>query len=361
MRAFALAVCLLGGTTLALPQNGTTIQFGPATYVPPNLPGCGSKPSTFTQQAGYSWTSYCIVNGNFTGISSGSVSGTGTGTCAGYLPPTTYCAVNGYVAPTFQPQFAKNVQGTQYNIWVSVTSVNGVNENSQCNPSSTTMGTVVQTGVPSCGGCSDSASSAAASISPQTCCPVGCVNVDGHCSCCPIVLDSTGRGFRMTDLAHGVFFRWNATGPRYAMSWTDPMSGNGWLVLPDRGGKVTDATNLFSAVTPQPKSDHPNGYLALAVYDLPGEGGNGNGWIDPGDRIYSKLRVWIDANQNGEAEPEELHTLSSLGIARIGLRYRLAEKVDQFGNVFRYVSQVLDESDPKAYDVWIALDPAVKQ
>jgi hypothetical protein len=114
---------------------------------------------------------------------------------------------------------------------------------------------------------------------------------------------------------------------------------------------------MFTSVTPQPRSASPNGFLALAVYDLPSEGGNNNGWIDPGDKVYSKLRVWIDANQDGEAQPEELHTLGELAIKGIGLRYRLAEKVDQYGNIFRYVSQVLDQSGARDYYVWIKLEP----
>lgn len=164
-------------------------------------------------------------------------------------------------------------------------------------------------------------------------CPPGCIQNGNECSCCPIVLDTTGHGFRLTDIAHGVYFRWEPDGPKYAMSWTDPAGGNGWLTLPDKNGGVHDATNLFSSATPQPKTADPNGYIALAVYDLPSEGGDSNGWIDRGDKIYSKLRVWIDANQDGEAQPDELHTLDQLGIKRIGLRYHLAEKVDQYGNV----------------------------
>jgi hypothetical protein len=76
-------------------------------------------------------------------------------------------------------------------------------------------------------------------------CPVGCTPVGNTCSCCPIVLDTTGQGFKLTGVADGVYFRWESDGPRYAMSWTDPAGGNGWLVLPNADGEVRDATNMF--------------------------------------------------------------------------------------------------------------------
>lgn len=196
-------------------------------------------------------------------------------------------------------------------------------------------------------------------ISPDLngCCTPGCSVINGACVCCPLVFDTTGQGFQMTDIAHGVYFRVQPNGPKYAMAWTDPAGHNGWLVLPDKNGEVHDFTNLFSTMSPQPKTAHPNGYLALAVYDLPSQGGNGNGWIDPGDAIWSKLRIWTDANQDGEAQPWELNTLHDLGIKRIALLYKLAEKTDEYGNIFRYVSQVVDSSDPHCYDVWIRVDP----
>ncbi|MGA2575823.1 MAG: hypothetical protein ABSH24_07345 [Bryobacteraceae bacterium] len=46
-----------------------------------------------------------------------------------------------------------------------------------------------------------------------------------------------------------------------------------------------------------------------------------------------------------------------MGIKRIALLYKLAEKTDEYGNIFRYVSQVVDSSDPHCYDVWIRVDP----
>jgi trimeric autotransporter adhesin len=58
----------------------------------------------------------------------------------------------------------------------------------------------------------------------------------------------------------------------------------------------------------------------LAVYDDPENGGNDNGFIDPGDAIYSKLLLWIDENHDGISQPSELKHLSDLGVSRIDLQ-----------------------------------------
>jgi hypothetical protein len=96
-------------------------------------------------------------------------------------------------------------------------------------------------------------------INPNQCCPPGCTDDDGACACCPLVFDTTGQGFHMTDIAH-VYFRLEPNGPKYAMAWTDPSGHNEWLVLPDKNGEVHNFRNLFSTLSSQPKTAHPNGY-----------------------------------------------------------------------------------------------------
>lgn len=175
----------------------------------------------------------------------------------------------------------------------------------------------------------------------------------------PIVIDTDGTGFHLTSASNGVLFDFYGTGSPIQMAWTAKGSTNGWLALPVNG-RITSARDLFGNISPQPLSDvhPPNGFAALAIYDTAANGGNHNGAIDPGDAIWSKLRVWIDANHDGISQPEELHTLDEFGIGMILLHYELSERVDQYGNQFRYEGHLVpmnggDGVDRKIYDVFL--------
>ena len=188
-----------------------------------------------------------------------------------------------------------------------------------------------------------------------------------HCTCrdcgcgSPIIIDVGGHGFALTDVNGGVKFDIFGTGTPVQMSWTAPGADNAFLALPGTDGLIHNGTQLFGNYTPQPPSSTPNGFAALAVYDDPKNGGNGDGVIDTKDAIFSTLRLWIDANHDGVSQPEELHTLPSLGVNTISLKYKLSEKTDQYGNLFRYRARVngneSQDVGQTAYDVFFVFQP----
>jgi hypothetical protein len=189
---------------------------------------------------------------------------------------------------------------------------------------------------------------------------------DGY-GCCvhissPIILDLQGEGFHLSDASGGVWFKaFLSTNQQYMIAWPVRGSHNGWLVLDRNGdGIINDLSEFFGNETPQPApvdGKQLNGFSALAVHDTPAQGGNGDGWISKEDAIYSRLRVWVDENHDGISQSSELHTLKSLKIEAISLKYEESKRKDSNGNLFRYRSVIRDDSGGETskviYDVFL--------
>src|SRR5579862_2797725 len=89
------------------------------------------------------------------------------------------------------------------------------------------------------------------------------------CQCTPIIIDVSGNGFDLTSAANGVIFDISGTGHPVQISWTAIGSENAFLALPASDGLIHGGKELFGNFTTQPESNDPNGFRALAVYDLP--------------------------------------------------------------------------------------------
>src|ERR1700752_245156 len=169
-----------------------------------------------------------------------------------------------------------------------------------------------------------------------------------YCNCpdgidtSPIVIDVHGTGFSLTAATDGVPFDILNDNVPVQLSWTAAGSTNAFLVL-DRNGnsRIDSGAELFGNITPQPPSADANGFIALAEYDKPVNGGNENGKIDRGDAIFNRLRLWQDLNHNGVSESTELIPLARV-IRAIDLDYKESRRTDQYGNRFRYRAKVYD-------------------
>lgn len=187
---------------------------------------------------------------------------------------------------------------------------------------------------------------------------------DEDCICpSPIAVDTLGDGFDLTDAAGGVVFDISGRGRQQRLSWIQ--GDDAWLALDRNGnGTIDSGAELFGNFTPQPAppaGEERQGFLALAEYDRPANGGNGDGEISGSDAVFSSLRLWRDTNHNGVSEPSELHTLPALGVMRLDLDYKESRRADEHGNQFKYRAKVKDIRGNHlgrwAWDVFLVTGP----
>ncbi|MGI2034674.1 DUF5801 repeats-in-toxin domain-containing protein [Rhizobium panacihumi] len=126
----------------------------------------------------------------------------------------------------------------------------------------------------------------------------------------PIVLDLDHNGFAFSSIDNGVSFDINADGHQDKVAWT---STDGILAYDlDGNGKIDNGSELF---TPSFNGGHyASGLAALATLDS-----NGDGKIDAHDEAFSKLSIWIDANNDGVSDAGELSSLFDHAVSSISL------------------------------------------
>ncbi len=121
-----------------------------------------------------------------------------------------------------------------------------------------------------------------------------------------IVLDLDGDGAEFVGTEAGVMYDLNGDGIAEATAWAG--AGDGILVRDANGNNQVDgaAEIVFGNTL-------GDALAALSVFDTAGIAGA----LDPADPVWTTLRVWQDANQNGVVNTGELRTLASLGITSI--------------------------------------------
>ena len=159
------------------------------------------------------------------------------------------------------------------------------------------------------------------------------------CACVsssPILFDTAGDGYGLTNAADGVVFDIDANGvTAEQIAWTEADSDDGWLVLDrDGNGRIDSGEELFGSQTPAyADSEQPvteNGFDALKLLEGPSYGpGKPDRLIDARDAVFARLRLWFDRNHNGVSELEELVTLADAGVLAISTDYKENARRDQ--------------------------------
>lgn len=199
--------------------------------------------------------------------------------------------------------------------------------------------------------------------------PEGCFDYDPKtCECRQLEGSAGGGGFspilmavgqsssyKLTGIENGVRFDLNSNGSAEQISWTHPDESVAFLVLDRNGnGFIDNGRELFGNFTPlEGDATASHGFEALAAWDALSGGGNGDGWIDAGDAVWSRLQLWLDANHNGISEPSELFSLASRNISRLSTHADVENRRDQYGNRFRFRGRFIIDGHPRwAHDVF---------
>lgn len=184
-------------------------------------------------------------------------------------------------------------------------------------------------------------------------------SADPCCPGSPIIVDLKGDGIHLTSAADGVLYTLRR-GQLGQWAWTERGSDDAFLVLDlDGSGRIDDGSEMFGDGSMQIASASPNGFAALAYYDLPKLGGNGDGVIDALDAIWPRLRLWRDIDHDAFSATNEMTTLDADGVHSFALVATPSSGVDANGNEFRFSSTIVADEPVSltVSDVWLTQRP----
>lgn len=164
----------------------------------------------------------------------------------------------------------------------------------------------------------------------------------------PLVVDLDDDGVKLAKTR--VPFDLSATGNTVLMP---ALRGADALLAIDRDGdgSISDGSELFGNTTRCGAHVCPDGIAALAQHDT-----NKDGRIDAKDAVWTKLRLWRDANNDGKSSADELSTPAAYRIKAITLASKLTPWTDGHNSVLRSIGFERDNGTTgRVHDVWFSL------
>jgi len=137
----------------------------------------------------------------------------------------------------------------------------------------------------------------------------------------------TNPPIKLSSVLDGVFFDIDGDGTAEQVSWpTEPAKVAFLAIDRNNSGAIENGSELFGA---QMMPGVSFGFTALEKI----EANSGDGALDKGDALFSRLLLWSDANANGRSDAGEL-TPAAATLAKIGLGYSEMTYRDKNGNGF---------------------------
>jgi hypothetical protein len=147
-----------------------------------------------------------------------------------------------------------------------------------------------------------------------------------------------------------VHFDVTGTGQANRFGW---VGGNDGLLVRDLdgNGSIDNGRELFGIGTQLADGQRAgNGFVALAAEDT-----NADGVVNASDANFGELKVWVDANHDGQTDAGELKGLVELGITGLNVTHVASDRVDN-GNAVGLVSSytTADGQSHEMADVWFS-------
>ncbi len=157
----------------------------------------------------------------------------------------------------------------------------------------------------------------------------------------PIVIDMRKDGIEFGYSGVYVWFDYWDEGQPMKTQWVKPGEDDVLLALDlNNNGRIDSGKELFGNTTwllgEHTWADH--GYHALAQYDEPEHGGNGDGIISRKDKIWEGLLLWRDSNADATSSQSELSMIADSRIVGLKLDYKESDYIDPAGNHWAYQS-----------------------
>jgi Ca2+-binding RTX toxin-like protein len=163
----------------------------------------------------------------------------------------------------------------------------------------------------------------------------------------PLVFDLDGDGIETTSLAgnNTVYFDHNHNGFAELSGWVT--GGDGLLAVDlNEDGLINSGSELFGDQT-----SALNGFDVLKQYDS-----NGDKKITAEDAVWSDLKIWIDANEDGYSQANELNSLDALNITQIDLSYADVNTSTNGNTIKETGSFTINGNTRTVGDVYFAVD-----